>query len=87
MPERYTSLELTGSRIEMRRQINQHNIESYMYGIMSELCNMEYDNLKCYNAVWSAPGAIVCDRCLHRDDMQDNPDRRIIGFTEQPWDE
>ena len=66
--------------IVMRRLVNQHNIECYCEGKRSEYCEQDYT--WCMSSLTPFP-FFSCNRCWHRDDMMNNPDRAFIGFIPQ----
>ncbi|MCK5616786.1 hypothetical protein KAR91_83770 [Candidatus Pacearchaeota archaeon] len=72
-------------RIELRRVINQHNIDCYVLGVPSNICSEDF----IYHVSGWEPshyyreGQLPCNRCRVRDDMEEHPSRAFIGYTIQ----
>lgn len=66
--------------IVRRRQINQHNIDCYTSGTASKFCQ---GLTHCHNRRPLYDHELSCNRCDHRDDMEDFPERAFIGYTIQ----
>ena len=75
------------TNIEKRRAINQHNMDCNHTGVSSEICGdwvTVFDERMILNAGMFnqtlLEGALPCNRCDHRDDMLDNPERAYASF-------
>ena len=80
-PEEFFSKKIVSrDPIIRRRQINQHNINSYLLGAPSHLC---FGLTHCYDKPRLDKRELSCNRCHHRDDMDKFPDRAFIGYTLQ----
>ena len=72
-------------RITMRRQINQHIIDSLCKEDIFKICFYEY--IYCWNSkdIEYRYTKFICDKCLHTFDMTKYPERSFIDFYQQTY--